>query len=55
MAADAIPDAYQKIGFTPLDKVTDTLSSTPIGSATIPPATERLTYYRVNPTGANPA
>jgi hypothetical protein len=43
MSADFIPDQYQKIG-TPSNDFNDTLSSTGIGSPTIPPADQWLCH-----------
>lgn len=45
MAANLTPDQYEQIGHA--DDATDDLSSTPIGSATVPPADERLTFYPI--------
>lgn len=52
MAADTLVDKFQKAG-QPQGDNTDTQSSTPTGSATVPAATERLTHYPIG--GGAPA
>lgn len=47
MSADTLADRFQKIGQPATPPATDTLSSTPIGSATIPAPDARLTYYKI--------
>ena len=47
MAANTIPDRFEKIGENPVPPTTDTLSSTPVGSSAIPPADERLVHYTI--------
>ena len=49
MATDTYKDRYQKIGENPVPSTTDILSSTPIGSATVPVETSRLTWFPVAP------
>ena len=49
MAADTYKDRYQKIGENPVPSTTDTLSSTPIGSAAVPVDDARLAWYPVAP------
>ena len=49
MAANLTPDRFEKIGQNPVPPTTDTLSSTPIGSATVPAADAALAYYPVAP------
>lgn len=46
MTADARQDRFEKLG-EPQGSTADVLSSTPLGSATIPPADQLLDYYPV--------
>jgi len=52
MSTDTLLDKYEKVG-QPGGDVTDTLSSSPIGSVTVPAADALLAYYAMG--GGNPA
>jgi hypothetical protein len=54
MTADTIPDRFAKLG-VPAGDTSDVLSSTPIGTPTIPPVDQMLDYYPINPGAAGPA
>jgi hypothetical protein len=44
---DTVQDRFEKIG-VPAGDTSDSLSSTPIGTPTIPPADQLLDYYAIN-------
>jgi hypothetical protein len=54
MTADTLQDKYEKIG-VPQGDTSDALSSSPIGTPTIPPVDQLLDYYPINPGAAGPA